>query len=156
MTTIINDDEPAMQLTGWNRMLLLVVVISSGAAYNAATFTASAILPQMQGGMSATQDEISWTVTFNILATAIVTPMTGWLVARFGQRNILIGCLSGFIAATIMCGLSTSLEQIVIWRVLQGAAGAPLRRSWRRSAAAQGRGPDRPTQFPQPSDPMRS
>ena len=126
MTTIINDDEPAMQLTGWNRLLLLIVVISSGAAYNAATFTASAILPQMQGGMSATQDEISWTVTFNILATAIVTPMTGWLVARFGQRNILIGCLSGFIAATIMCGLSTSLEQIVIWRVLQGAAGAPL------------------------------
>ena len=126
MTTSIIDDEPAMQLTGWNRVLLLIVVVSSGAAYNAATFTASAILPQMQGGMSATQEEISWTVTFNILATAIVTPMTGWLVARFGQRNILIGCLSGFIAATIMCGLSTSLEQIIIWRVLQGAAGAPL------------------------------
>ena len=126
MATAISDDVPAMQLTGWNRILLLVVVIASGAAYNAATFTASAILPQMQGGMSATQDEISWTVTFNILATAIVTPMTGWLVARFGQRNILIACLSGFIAATIMCGLSNSLEQIVLWRIMQGAAGAPL------------------------------
>ena len=126
MATPVPDDVPALQLTGWNRVLLLVVVISSGAAYNAAVFTASAILPQMQGAMSATQDEISWTVTFNILATAIVTPMTGWLVARFGQRNILIACLSGFIAATIMCGLSNSLEQIVLWRIMQGAAGAPL------------------------------
>jgi DHA2 family multidrug resistance protein len=126
VATTFPDDEPALKLSGWNQALLLVVVISSGAAYNAAIFTASAILPQMQGAMSATQDEISWTVTFNILATAIVTPMTGWLVARFGQRNTLIGCLSGFIAATIMCGLSTSLEQMVVWRIVQGAAGAPL------------------------------
>ncbi len=124
--TIPDDDVPTMQLSGWSRVFLLIVVISSGAAYNAATFTATAILPQMQGGLSATQDEISWTVTFNILATAIVTPMAGWLVTRFGQRNVLVACLSGFIAATIMCGLSTSLEQVVIWRIVQGATGAPL------------------------------
>jgi MFS transporter, DHA2 family, multidrug resistance protein len=100
------DDAPALHLTDWNRALLLGVVILTSASYNAAVFTVSAILPQMQGAMAATQDEISWTVTFNILATAIVTPMTGWLVARFGQRNILIGCLTGFIASTILSGLS--------------------------------------------------
>ena len=52
------------------------------------TFTATAILPQMQGAMAATQDEISWTVTFNILATAVCTPMTGWLVGRFGRGPV--------------------------------------------------------------------
>jgi DHA2 family multidrug resistance protein len=120
------NDEPDLRLPGWNRTLLLIVVVASGAAYNAAIFTATAILPQMQGAMSATQDEIAWTVTFNILATAIVTPMTGWMVGRFGRRNVLIGCMAGFIAGTTMCGLATSLEQMVLWRVVQGGAGAPL------------------------------
>ena len=51
-----------------------------------ALLTTSTILPQMQGAMSATQDEIAWVMTFNILATAVVTPMTGWLVARSGDE----------------------------------------------------------------------
>ena len=95
-------------------------------AFNAATFTATAILPQMQGAMSATQDEISWTVTFNILATAVFTPMTGWLVGRFGRGPVQFWSLVSFSAATLMCGLSQSLETLVFWRTVQGASGAPL------------------------------
>lgn len=119
-------DEPIVAMSVARRNLVLAIVVLSSAAYNAATFTATAILPQMQGAMAATQDEISWTVTFNILATAIVTPMTGWLVASFGRRAVMVWSLAGFTLAGLLCGLAHSLEDLVLWRVAQGAAGATL------------------------------
>lgn len=85
----------------------------------------SAILPQIQGALSATPDEVSWIITFNILAIAIATPMTGWLVGRFGRKRVMCTCIAGFSFATLMCGLSESLEALVFWRILQGAIGAP-------------------------------
>jgi DHA2 family multidrug resistance protein len=75
--------------------------------------------------MSATADEVSWVVTFNLLATAIATPMTGWLVNRFGRKRTMCVCIAGFGIATLMCGLSQSLEELIFWRILQGAFGAP-------------------------------
>jgi DHA2 family multidrug resistance protein len=126
MTTTTGHDVPAIELTAARRQLVLFVVVLSSAAYNAATFTATAILPQMQGAMAATQDEISWTVTFNILATAVVTPMTGWLIASFGRRTVMVWSLAGFTTASLLCGLARGLDDLVLWRVLQGAAGAPL------------------------------
>lgn len=87
---------------------------------------ASTLLPKMQGALAATADEISWTMTFNILATAVVTPMTGWLVARFGRRNVMVWSMLGFSGATWMCGAADSLEALVFWRVMQGGLGAPV------------------------------
>jgi DHA2 family multidrug resistance protein len=126
MTTTTGYDVPAIELTVARRQLVLFVIVLGAASYNAATFTATAILPQMQGAMAATQDEISWTVTFNILATAVVTPMTGWLVASFGRRNVMVWSLAGFTIASLFCGLAHGLDDLVLWRMLQGAAGAPL------------------------------
>ncbi len=126
MATTTGYDVPAIELTVARRQLVLFVIVLGAASYNAATFTATAILPQMQGAMAATQDEISWTVTFNILATAVVTPMTGWLVASFGRRNVMVCSLAGFTIASLLCGLARGLDDLVLWRVLQGAAGAPL------------------------------
>src|SRR5204862_6653230 len=77
-------DQPVLLLSTARRYFVLVTVVVASGAYNAATFTATAILPQMQGAMAATQDEISSTVTLNSLATAVRTPMTGWRVGRFG------------------------------------------------------------------------
>ena len=119
-------DQPVLLLSTARRYFVLVTVVVASGAYNAATFTATAILPQMQGAMAATQDEISWTVTFNILATAVCTPLTGWLVGRFGRGAVQFWSLVGFSAATLMCGLSQSLEALVFWRTVQGASGAPL------------------------------
>src|SRR3546814_3946401 len=76
--------------------------------------------------LSATTDQIALVVTFNIIATAIATPMTGWLAARFSRRAILIWGVIGFTCASLACGLATSLEGLVLFRVLQGAFGAPL------------------------------
>jgi DHA2 family multidrug resistance protein len=87
---------------------------------------ANVSLPQMQGALSATQDQIAWVVTANIVATAVATPLSGWLVARFGRRSLCNACVIGFGAASLACGLAESLEQLVLFRALQGALGAPL------------------------------
>lgn len=126
MTAAVDPDKPALELSVVRRFVVLTVVVVSSSAYIAATFSATAILPQMQGAMAATQDEISWTVTFNILATAVATPMTGWFVTTFGRRQVQYTSLAGFTFATFMCGLSQSLESLVFWRMVQGATGAPL------------------------------
>lgn len=121
------DSEKAVyDLTSVGRFIVLISVILASTCYTATILIATTLLPQMQGGLSATQDEISWVMTFNILATAVATPTTGWLVSSFGRRRTMMGCLAGFTVATFMCGASTSLESLVFWRVMQGGIGAPL------------------------------
>jgi DHA2 family multidrug resistance protein len=122
----LDPDKAIYDLTPLGRLIVLAGVVLASTCYTATILVATTLLPQMQGGLSATQDEISWVMTFNIIATAVATPMTGWLVARFGRRRTMMGCLVGFTAATFMCGASTSLEMLVFWRVMQGGLGAPL------------------------------
>ena len=78
------------------------------------------------GSFGATQDQIAWTVTFNIVGTAIVTPMTGWLTLRFGQRRLMLCTIFGFAISSILCGQATTLAELVIYRVFQGAFAIPL------------------------------
>jgi DHA2 family multidrug resistance protein len=107
------------------KLLILAVCILSATLYGTTLLVVSTVLPQMQGTLSAAPDEISWVVTFNILATAIATPISGWLAARFGTRNVMVWSMAAFTLATLMCGLAGSLESLVFWRILQGAFGAP-------------------------------
>ena len=104
----------------------MAAVVLGATLYATTLLVASTLLPQMQGSMAATPDEIAWTTTFNILATAIVTPTTGFLVARFGRRRVMLFCVSGFTIATYLCGQAESLETVVLWRVVQGGIGAPV------------------------------
>jgi DHA2 family multidrug resistance protein len=108
------------------RYLTLATVVLGSSLYGTALLTTSTVLPQMQGALSATQDEIAWAMTFNILATAVVTPMTGWLVSRFGTKRVVVCSIGCFTAATLLCGMAQSLEVLVFWRILQGGAGAPV------------------------------
>ncbi|MEM7250223.1 MAG: DHA2 family efflux MFS transporter permease subunit [Pseudomonadota bacterium] len=125
-TAELDLDKPALELSTLRRMITLFVVVIGSTAYIAATFSAAALLPQMQGAMAATQDEIAWTVTFNILAAAIATPMSGWFITSFGRRRVQLYSIGLFTLATLMCGIADSLESLVFWRMVQGAAGAPL------------------------------
>ncbi|MGE0717720.1 MAG: DHA2 family efflux MFS transporter permease subunit [Alphaproteobacteria bacterium] len=108
------------------RIAILAAVVLGSTLYTTTLLIASTLLPQMQGSFAATPDEIAWTTTFNILATAIVTPTTGYLVARFGRRNVMVFCVAGFTVATWLCGQAESLETVVLWRVVQGGIGAPV------------------------------
>jgi MFS transporter, DHA2 family, multidrug resistance protein len=83
-------------------------------------------LPTMAGNLGSTTDEIGWVSTSYILANVVVLPMTAWLSQRFGNKRYLIASIVGFLAASVLCGLSRSLGQIVVWRLFQGASGAAL------------------------------
>lgn len=118
--------EPAELPGSLQRWAILITVVLATTLYSLAILVVSVLLPQMQGSLSVTQDEIAWVITFNILATAVVTPMTGWLTARFGRRNVMLWGTGLFTAATLGCGLSDSLAAVVFFRIVQGACGAPL------------------------------
>ena len=106
--------------------MIMISIILGSTLYSTTLLIASSLLPQMQGAMAATQDEIAWVMTFNILATAVMTPMTGWLVARFGEKRVMVWSIAVFTAATMACGMSQSLDTLVLWRIMQGAGGAPV------------------------------
>ena len=94
--------------------------------YGMAVFIATIALPDMMGALSTTQDQITWSVTGNIVATAIFTPFAGWISTRYEIRYILLISVIGFIISSFFCGFSDSLEQVVTARFLQGAFAAPL------------------------------
>src|SRR6201997_4885095 len=92
-------DAPKDPTTPTRRIMIMISVVLGSTLYSTTLLIASTLLPQMQGAMAATQDEIAWAMTFNILATAVVTPMTGWLVARLGAKRVMtLGILSFSIA----------------------------------------------------------
>ena len=75
--------------------LILATLTLTSTLYAMSITIANIALPQLQGALAATQDQIAWTVTFNIVGTAIVTPMTGWLTTRFGQRHLMLTAVFG-------------------------------------------------------------
>ncbi len=83
-------------------------------------------LPQMMGQLGADSDQITWVLTAYIVSSAIVMPLTGFLVARFGRKRLLMTNIIGFLISSMLCGLSASLAQIVFFRTLQGIFGASL------------------------------
>jgi DHA2 family multidrug resistance protein len=112
--------------TGLRRTLTLMVLTTVTMLYAMTVTIANVALPQIQGALSATTDEIALVITFNIIATAVMTPMAGWLAGRFGRRAVIIWGVVGFTLASLLCGLAPSLEVLVLMRMLQGGFGAPL------------------------------
>src|SRR5271166_368717 len=87
---------------------------------------ANVALPYMQGSLSATLDQVNWVLTSYIVASAIMTPPTGWLADRFGRKRLFIASVIGFTFASVLCGVAQSIEQMVLFRLLQGVFGASL------------------------------
>jgi EmrB/QacA subfamily drug resistance transporter len=67
---------------------------------------------------------VQWVVTGYLLALAAALPLAGWLADRFGARQVYVASIATFTLASLACGLSTSLSQLIGFRVLQGVAGA--------------------------------
>ncbi|MGE5153092.1 MAG: DHA2 family efflux MFS transporter permease subunit, partial [Bdellovibrio bacteriovorus] len=83
-------------------------------------------LPHLMGALGATADQVTWVLTAYIVAEAVTIPLTGWLAARLGRRRVMLLGITGFVIASAACGLSGSLAQMVLFRLVQGVAGAPL------------------------------
>lgn len=90
------------------------------------TTIANVALPSMQGSLGAAQDSITWVLTSYIVASAIMTPMTGWLTDRIGLKPLFLISIVGFTVASMLCGTAGSLTEMVIWRLAQGIFGAAL------------------------------
>ena len=115
--------KPSFTFRQW---LILFTVQFATLLFGATLTSVAVILPQMKGALSATQDQVSWIITFNLVATAIATPLTGWLASRFGWRNLMVSSIAGFTGFSVLAGMSETLEVMLVTRVFQGLFGAPI------------------------------
>ena len=108
------------------RTLVTVCAMTATIMQALDTTIANVALPYMQGSLSASLDQINWVLTSYIVAAAIMTAPMGWLADRFGRKKLFIVCVGGFTIASLLCALAQNIEQIVLFRLLQGMAGAAL------------------------------
>ena len=108
------------------RWIILIGLITAAIMEVLDTTIINVALPRMAGNLNATTDEIAWVATGYILSNVIVLPMTAWLSQRFGRKRYLVFSIFLFIVASFFCGASKSLNEVVFWRILQGAGGAAL------------------------------
>ncbi len=108
------------------RMLITVCAMTATIMQALDTTIANVALPYMQGSLSASLDQINWVLTSYIVAAAIMTAPIGWLADRFGRKKLFIICVAGFTIASFLCALAQNIEEMVLFRLLQGMAGAAL------------------------------
>jgi DHA2 family multidrug resistance protein len=109
-----------------NRAMITVSVMLATIMQALDMTIANVALPQMQGTMGATQEQIAWVLTSYIVAAAIAMPLTGFVAARIGRRRLFLWSVAGFTVASMLCGAAQDLTQIVGFRLLQGVFGASL------------------------------
>ena len=109
-----------------NKTMITLVMMLGAVIQVLDTTIANVALPHMQGSLGATQDQISWVLTSYIVASAIMTPATGWIAGRIGRTRLFVISLVGFTLVSVLCGIAGSLSEMVAFRVLQGLFGAAL------------------------------
>jgi DHA2 family multidrug resistance protein len=123
----VTTDLPArIPLSTTTRTMVTICTVLATLMQSLDSTIANVALPFMRGSMSASQEEINWVLTSYIVAAAIMTAPTGFLASRFGRTRLFVTAIAGFTAASILCGMAQSLDQIVVFRVLQGMFGASL------------------------------
>src|SRR5947208_863161 len=90
------------------------------------TTIANVALHYIAGGLAAAVTDSEWVITSYLAANAVILPISGWLAAHLGRRNYFMLSIGIFTLASALCGLATSLEQIILFRVIQGLAGGGL------------------------------
>src|ERR1700740_3689307 len=90
------------------------------------TTIANVALPHVQGSLSASQDQITWVLTSYMVGTAIMTPLSGWLAEKIGRKRLFLISIVAFVGVSVLCGLAANLPEMVLFRLLQGFAGAAM------------------------------
>src|SRR6266568_8631734 len=93
------------------------------------TTIANVALRYIAGGLSAAVTDSEWVITSYLAANAVILPLSGWLSAQLGRRNYFMLSIAVFTLASALCGMATSLEQIILFRIIQGLAGGGLQPS---------------------------
>jgi len=108
------------------RYLIAFVVTMASVLELVDTSIVNVAIPHMMGSLGATLDEIAWVSTGYIVANVIILPLTSWLSDRFGRRNYYTGSIVLFTTASFFCGHATTLQGLVVWRIIQGIGGGAL------------------------------
>ncbi|MBV8602310.1 MAG: DHA2 family efflux MFS transporter permease subunit, partial [Candidatus Eremiobacteraeota bacterium] len=111
---------------GGARLIVVIGVMLATLLQTLDTTIVNVALPTIQGNLGATIDEGAWVVTGYIISAVIVIPLTPWLQLRFGRRNYYATAIFGFTIASMLCGFSGSIEELIFWRIVQGLFGGGL------------------------------
>jgi MFS transporter, DHA2 family, multidrug resistance protein len=117
---------PSWQMDGTQRFFLTLASVLATTLMAVDITIASVALPQIQGAMSATADQVSWILTSYVIALAVATPVVSPLALRFGRKRVFLAAVAGFTVASVLCGLAWSLELIVLFRLIKGLFAAAL------------------------------
>ncbi len=93
------------------------------------TTIANVALRYIAGGLSAAVTDSEWVITSYLAANAIILPISGWLATNLGRRNYFLISIAVFTISSVLCGMATSLSQLILFRVMQGLAGGGLQPS---------------------------
>jgi len=109
-----------------NRVFITLSIMLATIMQALDTTIANVALPHMQGSLNATQEQVSWVLTSYIVAAAIMTAPSGFLADKLGRRRVFIVSIIGFTLSSVACGLAQNLDEMILFRVLQGVFGAAL------------------------------
>jgi MFS transporter, DHA2 family, multidrug resistance protein len=90
------------------------------------TSIANVALPHMAGSLGASEEEATWVLTSYLVSSAVILPISGWLMQRMGRKRFYMTCVVLFTACSLLCGLAPTLPLLVFFRVLQGIGGGGL------------------------------
>lgn len=121
-TVTLENPEPQVV----HKWLITAAVVLGASMEILDTSIVNVALPYMRGSFNASVDEITWVLTGYIVANGIMIPLTGWIAPRIGRKRYFMGSVIVFVIASAMCGMAASLREIVLFRLLQGAAGAAM------------------------------
>jgi MFS transporter, DHA2 family, multidrug resistance protein len=111
---------------GWRRAVISIAVITATLLEIIDVTIVNVSLPNIQGNFGVGVDLGAWVVTSYLIANVVVIPLNPWFAARFGRRQYFFTSICIFTAASLMCGLSNSLGQLIFWRLIQGLGGGGL------------------------------
>ncbi len=111
---------------GWRRNLIVLGLITATLLEIVDVTIVNVALPNIQGNFGSSLDQVAWISTAYLIANVIVIPITPWLQTRFGRKQYYAASIAIFTLASLMCGLSGSLGELVLWRFVQGIGGGGL------------------------------
>jgi MFS transporter, DHA2 family, multidrug resistance protein len=118
--------EESQWVPKYNPWLIGVVVAMAAFMEILDTSIANVALPYIGGGLGVSNDDSTWVLTSYLVSNAIVLPISGWLAVRFGRKRFFMVCLGIFTVSSILCGMATSFQLLLLFRALQGAGGGGL------------------------------
>ncbi|MCC6447510.1 MAG: DHA2 family efflux MFS transporter permease subunit [Chitinophagaceae bacterium] len=111
---------------GFEKWIVIITVVSASLLQLIDTSIVNVTLTQMMGNLGASLGDISWVVTGYAAANVVMITLSGWLSAKFGRKNYFTASIILFTVASIFCGTSTTISQLILFRIIQGIGGGGL------------------------------